>query len=139
MTSKIFIDTNILVYTMDKHDTAKQQKCRGLLKSLAQDNLGVISTQVLQEFYVVATKKLKVDPLAAKDILASFEYFEIIAVTPQFIKDAIDISIINMISFWDALIVASAEHAKCSVILTEDLNHGQIIRGVKINNPFNLH
>jgi len=139
MTSKIFIDTNILVYAMDEHNVEKQQKCRRLLKALTQNNLGVISTQVLQEFYVVATKKLEVDPLAAKDILSSFERFEIVVTTPQLINDAIDVSIINVISFWDALIVTSAEHAKCGVVLTEDLNHGQIIRGVKIKNPFNTH
>lgn len=139
MTSKIFIDTNILVYALDEHNMEKQQKCRRLLKSITQDNLGVISTQVLQEFYVVATKKLKVAPLAAKDIITSFERFEIIVTTPQLIKDAIDVSIINMISFWDALIVTSAEYAKCGMVLTEDLNHGQIFRGVKIKNPFNPH
>ena len=108
-----------------------------MLKALTQNNLGVISTQVLQEFYVVATKRLEVDPLAAKDILSSFQRFEIVVTTPQLINDAIDVSIINVISFWDALIVTSAEHAKCGAVLTEDLNHGQIIRGVKIKNPFN--
>ena len=136
MTSKAFIDTNILVYALDMHDMKKQQVCRGLLKSLTQNSTGVLSTQVLQEFYVTATKKLGVDPLATKDILISFERFEIVVNTPQIIKEAIDCSIINTISFWDALIVVSAENAKCDMILTEDLNQGQIIRGVKIENPF---
>lgn len=136
MTSKVFIDTNILVYALDMHDMKKQRVSRGLLKSLTQNGTGVLSTQVLQEFYVTATNKLRVDPPAVKDILISFEHFETIINTPLIIKEAIDCSIVNTISFWDALIIVSAENAKCDTILTEDLNEGQIIRGVKVVNPF---
>mgnify|MGYP003970427191 FL=1 len=136
MMSKVFIDTNILVYAMDVHDIEKQQTCRRRLKSLTQDNTGVLSTQVLQEFYVTATRKLSVDPLAAKEMLISFDHFEIVINTPQIINEAIDCGIINKLSFWDALIVVAAENAKCDTILTEGLNHGQIIRGMKIKNPF---
>jgi predicted nucleic acid-binding protein len=138
MTSKIFIDTNILVYAMDKHNIGKQQNCRRLLKSLAINNLGVISTQVLQEFYVVATNKLRIDPIATKDILCSFDRFETVVTTPQLIKDAIDCSILNIVSFWDALIITAAEHANCDKVWTEDLNHGQIIRGVMVENPLRM-
>ncbi len=133
--SKIFIDTNILVYCIDRHDPAKQKTSRLLLQTLGNDHSGVISTQVMQEFFVVGTKKLAADPLLVKDILHSFENFETVIVTPEIIKEAIDCSIINRLSFWDALIVATAESAKCERIWTEDLNHGQVIRGVKIENP----
>ncbi len=133
--SKIFIDTNILVYCMDHHDSAKQKASRLLLQTLGNDHSGVISTQVMQEFFVVGTKKLAADPLLVKDILHSFENFETVIVTPEIIKEAIDCSIINRLSFWDALIVATADSAKCERIWTEDLNHGQVIRGVKIENP----
>ena len=133
--SKIFIDTNILVYCMDHHDLAKQKASRLLLQTLGNDHSGVISTQVMQEFFVVGTKKLAADPLLVKDILHSFENFETVIVTPEIIKEAIDCSIINRLSFWDALIVATAESAKCERIWTEDLNDGQVIRGVKIENP----
>jgi predicted nucleic acid-binding protein len=133
--SKIFIDTNILIYSMDQYDKEKQQACRLLLKSLGNDHSGVISTQVMQEFYAAGIKKLDVDPLQLKDILHSFEHFEIVIITPDIIKEAIDCSIINRLSFWDALIVAAAESAKCERIWTEGLNDGQIIRGVKIKNP----
>ena len=134
--SKIFIDTNILVYCIDHHDPAKQKASRLLLQTLGNDHSGVISTQVMQEFFVVGTKKLAADPLLVKDILHSFENFETVIVTPEIIKEAIDCSIINRLSFWDALIVATAESAKCERIWTEDLNHGQVIRGVKIENPY---
>lgn len=133
--SKIFIDTNILVYSMDDFDLEKKEKSRLLLRSLTKDFNGVISTQVMQEFYVAATRKLCVDPLMAKNILHSFERFEIIVVSPNLIKEAIDCSIINQLSFWDSLIIVSAESANCKEIWTEDLNNGQIIRGVKIENP----
>jgi predicted nucleic acid-binding protein len=133
--SKIFIDTNLLVYSLDAFHLEKQNKSRLLLKAMVEDFTGVISTQVMQEFYVAATRKLGADPLIVKDILHSFERFEIVLITPGLIKDAVDCSIINRISFWDALIVASAENARCEKLWSEDLNDGQLIRGVRIENP----
>jgi predicted nucleic acid-binding protein len=133
--SKVFIDTNILLYSMDEFDLPKREKCRFLIKSARKDFQGVISTQVMQEFFVTATKKLGADPLLIKDILHSFEQFEIVIVNPAIIYDAIDCGIINRISFWDSLIVVAAESAHCGILWTEDLNDGQIIRGVHIENP----
>jgi len=133
--SKVFLDTNILVYSLDQADAAKKAKCCCLNRSLTAESRGVISTQVMQEFYVAATSKLGADPLLTKDILRSLERFETVVVSPTLIKDAIDCSIINRLSFWDALIVVSAESAQCEILWTEDLNHGQIIRGVRIENP----
>ena len=72
MMSKIFVDTNILVYCMDNYNKKKRNKCRSLLRTLSKNNNGVISTQVLQEFYVTATKKLKIDPLVVKELLHFF-------------------------------------------------------------------
>lgn len=133
--SKIFIDTNVLVYSLDSIDKKKQKKSRLLLADLAKTNKGVISTQVLQEFYVVCTKKLKIDPLLARDIMNSLS-FEIVIVNPELIQRGIDYSLLYRLSFWDGLILASAENAKCSTLWSEDLNPGQIIRNTKIINPF---
>jgi len=133
--SKVFMDTNILVYSMDGSNLLKQQTCRRLLREAATQNTGVISTQVMQEFYVAATSKLRADPLIVKDILRSFERFEIVVVLPSLIKEAIDCSIIQRLSLWDALIIVAAESANCETLLTEDLNNGQVIRGVRIENP----
>lgn len=132
---KIFIDTNLLVYSMDRHDPGKRDKCRDLLRSLTGENKGVISTQVMQEFYVAVTKKLRADALIVKDILRAFERFEIVMITPEMIYNAIDCGILNRLSFWDSLIIVSAESAKCDLIWTEDLNDGQTIRGVRVQNP----
>ncbi len=136
--SKIFIDTNILVYSLDQFEPEKRKKCRELLKAWTGDLRGVISAQVMQEFYVASTAKLGADVLIVKDILHSFERFETIIITPQIIKDAIDCSIINRLSFWDALIVTAAEGAKCEKLWSEDLNDGQVIRGVRIENPLRI-
>ena len=135
---KIFIDTNILVYSLDQFDPEKQKKCRELLKMLTGELRGVISTQVMQEFYVASTTKLGAEVLTVKDILHSFERFETIIITPQIIKEAIDCSIINKLSFWDALLVVAAESAKCEKLWSEDLNDGQLIRGVRIENPLKI-
>lgn len=133
--SKTFIDTNVLIYALDQSDPLKLRKSRLLLQELLGET-GVISTQILQEFYVIATKKLNLDPILVKSILHTLENYEIVVVNPELIAAAVDCSILGRISFWDALVVVSAESACCDRILTEDLNHGQIIRGVKIENPF---
>ncbi len=90
---------------------------------------------MMQEFFVVATNKLSLDPLMVKDLLSGFARFETVLITQDIVFEAIDISIIKRLLFWDALIVAAADSANCSVVWTEDLNDGEIIRGVKIVNP----
>jgi predicted nucleic acid-binding protein len=133
---KGFIDTNVLVYQLDKSDLGKRNTCRGIVRDLVSRNDAVISTQVLQEFYVVCTTKLKLKPVFAKGLIHGFENMEIITIGPDLIKEAIDASVQNDISFWDSLIIVSAEAAHCKYLYTEDLNDGQIIRNVRIQNPF---
>lgn len=134
--ARTFLDTNILVYCLDHHDPHKQATCRGLVRSLQAENQAVISTQVLQEFYVTATRKLEVEPLQAKQILQGFRNIETVIVTPVLVEAGIDCSILHQLSFWDGLVVASAASAGCEVLMTEDLNSGQIVRGVRIQSPF---
>ena len=132
---KVFIDTNILVYQMDKRDHAKRSVCRDLVRKAAANGDAVISTQVLQEFYVATTTKLHIDPILIKSIMHTLENMEVVAVGNELIDDAIDASIQYKLSFWDSLIVVAAESAKCETLYTEDLNDGQIIRNVRIANP----
>jgi predicted nucleic acid-binding protein len=137
MMSKIFLDTNILIYALDQADPGKKIKARSLLRSIVDEGrTGVISTQVLQEFYVASTCKLNLDPLQVKAIMRTFDELEIVSVTPGLIQDAIDCGIINRLSFWNALIIIAAESACCEKVWTENLNHGQVIRGVRVENPF---
>lgn len=134
--AKIFFDTNILVYTLDKKDQGKHDISRSIVKVISTEHSPVISTQVLHEFYNASTSKLKLEKIVVKNIVHSYQNMEIVTIDPQIIEQAIDISIIFQLSFWDSLIVAAAEQAKCEYLISEDLNNGQNIRGIKIINPF---
>ncbi|GHV72689.1 twitching motility protein PilT [Spirochaetia bacterium] len=135
---KIFIDTNILVYTVDKFDKNKQMIARKIIKETIFNDVAVISTQILQEFYNVCTIKLHMKPLKVKGYVHNYiENVEVVQNGSAIIERGIDISIMSKISFWDALLIAAAESANCTELITEDLNDGQIINGVKIKNPFN--
>jgi predicted nucleic acid-binding protein len=134
--SKVFIDANVLVYAMDHRFPDKRERAADALRSVQDRGGGVVSTQVLQECYVAATTKLCIDPLTAKEALVKLKALELVLVDFVLIQEAIDTSILNRISFWDALIVVSAAKAACTELWTEDLNDGQVIRGVRIRNPF---
>jgi predicted nucleic acid-binding protein len=136
---KTFIDTNVFIYTIDQYDRAKQKTARETIRNIVEREIAVISTQVLQEFYSICTTKLHVNPLRAKGYMHSYnENFEVVQNSFEIIERGIDISLISQISFWDALIIAAAEYAKCTEILTEDLNDGQVINGIKIKNLFGI-
>jgi len=134
--AKVFVDTNVIVYSMDEGAGPKLERARALLRSLTEEATGVISTQVLQEAYVTATRKLLMDPLTVKADLQLLDMFEVVTITPQIVFEAIDCSILNTLSLWDALIVAAAASAKCETLWTEGMNAGQVILGVRIENPF---
>ena len=133
---KVFLDTNVLVYAQDADVPDKRQRSRALIAAVVAAGSGVISTQVLQEFYVIATRKMGVPPLAAKSVVQSFRLFEVVQLSPDLIEQAIDRSVLSQLSFWDALIVAASVASGCTTIFSEDLNAGQVIDGVKITNPF---
>jgi predicted nucleic acid-binding protein len=139
MSGKTFLDTNILAYAHDGASPGKQKRSREIISELAHSGDGVISTQVMQEFFVTSTRKLAVPALAAKAVLKTFDVFEIVIAGPSLIHEAIDCSVLNTISFWDALILAAAASAGCSTLYSEDLNDGQVILGVRIQNPFARH
>ena len=132
---KAFLDANILVYAQDRDSPAKRRRSREVIAALAEAATGVISTQVLQEFYVATTRKLGVAPLAAKGVMQTFKVFEIVQTSPDLIEQAIDCSVLNGVSFWDALIVVAAAASGCTIVYSEDLNPGQTIQGVRIENP----
>lgn len=135
MSGKTFLDTNILVYALDQDEAPRRDASRKAIESIVADGSGVISTQVMQEFYVAATRKLGIPPLAAKTVLKTFTVFEIVQISPELIQDAIDCAVLNTLSFWDALIIAAAASAGCERVYTEDLNAGQTVLGVAIENP----
>ena len=134
--SKIFIDTNILIYTLDQKNIEKRDRARKIVKKVVESHQPVISTQVIKEFYVVATNKLKADSIVVKNIVHNFHNMEIVNNDLDLIEQAIDISVLSQLSFWDSLIIAAAEKANCEYVLSEDLNSGQNYRGIKLFNPF---
>lgn len=135
-TNKAFLDTNVLLYAHDRSAGGKQRRAYDLAADLGGSGAGVISTQVMQEFYSAATRKLKLDPLAAKTALRTFEVFELVQVSSELVYSAVDVSILNRLSFWDGLILAAASAARCSLLYSEDMRVGQTILGITVRNPF---
>jgi len=136
MRKRSFLDTNILLYAVDRADAAKRETALELIDQHAKNRSGVISTQVLEEFYSAATRKLGIAPLQARQHLRDFRIFDIVQVTPDLIETGIECSILNQLSFWDGLIVAAATVAAVTTLLSEDLSAGQSISGVAVVNPF---
>ena len=137
MSAKTFVDTNILVYA---HDVDAKDKCmvaRRILHELWSSRSGTLSPQVLQEFYVTVTRKVA-KPLSkrvAREIVDDFSVWCIATTAPE-MAAAFRIEDVAKIGFWDALICASALKAGAQRILSEDLNAGQKIAGIRIENPF---
>lgn len=134
--SKAFLDTNILAYAADSATPDKQEIARQLIRRLSEEGALCLSTQVHQEFYVTATRKLGIDPLRAKDILQTLRHMETAVVEPDDVIRAVDGSVAWQLSFWDALILVAARKLNCAVLYTEDLSNGQIFDGVRVVNPF---
>lgn len=132
--SKVFCDTNLLIYAIDASDQ-RMAKARAIVKSIRDSGNGVVSTQVLQEFYSVCTRKLGLEPLKAKNLVMALLDFEVVTLTPDLIVEGIDISIVNQLPHWDGLLIAAARYASCSTLLSEDFSHGQVISGVRLENP----
>lgn len=133
-----FIDTNILVYAYDNHFPDKQQRAREILIRAVKNGSGVLSTQVLGEFFTVVTKKIKV-PLSvknARDIIKYMGSMPVQEIDLLIVNRAIDTLEKYKISYWDSLIIAAAERAGCNHILSEDLNAGQKYYEMEIINPF---
>jgi predicted nucleic acid-binding protein len=136
MSVKPFLDTNILVYTADSRHPEKQLTARNILSHFVLNSRPVISMQVLQEFYTTAVKKLNIAQFEAKKLCHNFTMLKTVILDTHNLECAIDISIVSKISFWDAMIIEAAKTGGCDIVLSEDLNDGQTIAGVKIINPF---
>lgn len=135
--TKVFFDSNILVYFADGADPKKQQIAENLIKNAVINDNGVISTQSLQEFFAATTRKLLCTKEKATEYLENFsESFTVEQISVSLILKAINISIKNQFSFWDSLILSAAIQSGCIICYSEDLTNGQIVDGLKIVNPF---
>jgi predicted nucleic acid-binding protein len=138
MSDRIFVDTNVLVYAHDLSAGDRHTKASAIIESLWEAETGVISTQVLQEFYVTVTRKIKnpLKPNEAREIIRNYIAWPVQTNDPETTIRASEIEEKNSLSFWDALIVAAALRLQAQKIVTEDLNHGQVIEGILVENPF---
>ncbi len=134
--SRDFIDTNVVVYANDARDAVKQQRALVLVADAIRCGSGVISTQVLQEYANVALAKLGQRQDVVLRQLALLERLTVVPQTPALVRRAVELRGLYGIAFWDAAIVAAAEHADCARILSEDLNAGQFYGAVRVENPF---
>jgi predicted nucleic acid-binding protein len=134
---KAFLDTNILVYLFDHDEPDKTQRARDILEQAEPGELA-LSTQVLSEFYVVVTRKLArpLDVARAAEAVDWLGLLQVVPLDPELVKAAIQTSRSSQLSYWDGLIVAAASASGCKCLLTEDLNHGQVIDSVRVENPF---
>jgi len=137
MSAKTFVDTNVLIYAHDVDAKAKHEVAKSVLRELWSERSGVLSMQVLQEFYVNVTRKIA-KPLAKAEARLVVNSYSIwcVETTHTEIAAAFRIEDESRIGFWDALIVASAAKSGTVRILSEDLNAQQRIAGIRIENPF---
>lgn len=139
MTGPVFVDTNVLVYDRDRRDALKHDQARAWMTALWQQRgLGVVSTQVLTEFYWTVTRKLRpgLEEAIARRYVQSLCAWEVVGVDQPAISDAWALQDRFELSFWDALTVATARAGRCSVLLTEDLQDGQDLDGLLVVSPF---
>ncbi|MDQ3259816.1 MAG: PIN domain-containing protein [Pseudomonadota bacterium] len=134
--ARSFLDTNILLYSDDSFDARKNQIAVDLLADLRITKAGVISTQVLQEYFANAVGKLNLDVMLARRRVELFAKFDVVIPSLELILAAIDLQRLNSLSFWDAMIVQAARVSGCEILLSEDMQHGQTIAGLRIVNPF---
>ena len=136
MSGREFVDTNVLVYAEDDRETAKQGRARQVIRGLMLEGRGVVSLQVLQEFYAAATRKLGMDAESARRRLLPYSRFEIIQLSLPDILAAIDLHRLHGVSFWDGLIVRAALNGNCKRLLSEDMQNGRVIETLTIEDPF---
>ena len=136
--ARCFIDTNVLVYADSTDEARKQRIAIDLVRHLRFERLGVLSTQVLNEYIQVGLRKLGLSHAHIREQLRCYRQLDLATVTPDTIGLALDLHQSHPLSYWDALIVASAHIAGCAVLLTEDMGTGQVLAGVTLVNPFTL-
>jgi len=138
MSDRTFVDTNVLIYAHDVDAKAKHEIAKRVLSELWSERSGAMSLQVLQEFYVNVTQKIKA-PLsrsAAREVVRDYAPWVESPITPATVVRASEIGEIWQLAFWDGMILAAAEQSRAGRLLTEDLSHGAQIAGIEIVDPF---
>ena len=133
-----FVDTSVLAYAHERTGTGKQPVARALLDGLWHDRAGALSSQVLQELYVVTTRMF--DPpmprAVARQLVVLYAAWPVVQVDVPLVLAASELEERHRLSFWDALVVEAARRAGATRLVTEDLRPGRDIAGIRIENPF---
>lgn len=135
MADRAFFDTNVLVYAHAGHEPRKRKAARKVLAARMGDRTAVFSTQVLQEYFVAASRLGLPAELAQRHV-ATYAQANVVEVSTELILAAIDLHRLHRLSFWDALIVRAAQAGGCGVLLSEGMQDGQVYDGLRMENPF---
>ncbi len=138
MSVKQFVDTNVLIYAHDQDAGYKRDRAATILRELWNTRTGVLSIQVLQEFFVNVTRKIP-QPLSlatARELVGAYGAWQVETATVPTLLYASEIQERHELSFWDAMILATAVTGGAEMLISEDMSHGQVIDGVQIRNPF---
>lgn len=137
MTGPVFVDTNVFVYRHDDSVPAKQSRAEQWIAFLVESRAGRLSYQVLQELYATLTRpRLNFDPSEARRIVQLLSAWQPLQIDLGILERAWQVQERRAVSWWDALIVAAAQASECPVLLTEDLQAGQVFDGVTVVDPF---
>jgi predicted nucleic acid-binding protein len=135
MSVRSFFDTNVLIYADDQAAPAKQRRALELIAEHRRAGTGVVSFQVLQEYFVAVTRKLRVDAAIARRKIELLAELDVASLELADILAAIDLHRLHSFSFWDALIIRSAKQTGCRILFTEDMQPRDV-EGVRLVNPF---
>lgn len=138
MSNRTFFDTNILVYRFDSRDPYKRERARVLMDEKIEKGSFLISTQVLQEFYVIVTRKLAMplDSETAYQVVQKFSILPLVQIDGSMVLSAIKRSRKDRLSFWDSLIIQAAIEGGAQLLYTEDLQDGRTFENLRVENPF---
>jgi predicted nucleic acid-binding protein len=135
-TGRQFLDTNVLVYAHDADAGTKAERAREIILRALEERSGVVSSQVLGEYFVVATRKLGVAAEVAHRQVELLSNLDVVPIGHDDVLEAIKLHRLRGLHYWDAMILRCAVKAGCSQLLTEDLQAGSTVDGVQVVNPF---
>ena len=136
MSGREFLDTNVLIYAHDARDTRKRTFARELIRRLLREQRGVLSLQVLQEFFAAATRKLSMSSEDARRRIMQYSRFDVVTLDTVDLIAAVDLHRLHQVSIWDALIVRAAINGACTTLHTEDMQEGYVVETLTLRNPF---
>ena len=136
MNGREFLDTNVLIYAHDARDPDKQTRARELIRRLMHDRRGVVSLQVLQEFFAAATRKLGMGSEDARHRIVHYSRFDVVTLGVADMIAAVDLHRLHQLSIWDALVVRAALNGACTTLHTEDMQSGYTVEALTFRNPF---